>query len=252
MLPTPKAKAGSGMQIIPTTGVVVNAAPKSFDQISPSISLTALNPKASLTPKTSLTPLNPKATNTSQRNSSPSTNHRSGLQIKQVKGADGRTQLIATPSPGTPTSQQKTFPVTLKRTSGSNSPQIVGSVGKGAGVPPLAKVSNVATISKPGTPTSKPSMISVNLNKLNDASTRNTNPQHTAAAKAMLSLSNSRQVIMKQGKQIVVKKINGNGPTAVSAPQSHMQIVKKATLSAGKFAFIVGNHVLWQHCHLLA
>lgn len=215
------------MQIIPTTGVVLNSAPKSFDQISPSISLTALNPKASLTA------LNPKAT---QRNSSPSTNQRSGLQIKQVKGADGRTKMIATSNPATPTSQQKTFPVTIVRTPGTNSPQVVGS--KGGGVPPLAKVSNVPTISKPGTPATKPSMVSVNLNKLNEAAVKNTNSPHTAAAKAMLSLSNSRQVIMKQGKQILVKKINSNGPTAASGPQSQMQIMKKATLPLGKFAFI--------------
>ncbi|KAL5279658.1 ATRX.2 family protein [Megaselia abdita] len=183
MLPTPKAKAGSGMQIIPTTGVGLNTPPKTFDQISPSISLTALNPKA---------------TNTSQRNSSPSAGQRSGLQIKQVKGADGKTQIIATSTANTPTSTQKSFPVTLVKTAGSNSPQVVGTIGKG-GVPPLAKVSNVSTVSKQLTPTSKPSMVSVNLNKLNEASNKNSNNPHTVAAKAMLSLSNPRQVIMKQG-----------------------------------------------------
>lgn len=80
-------------------------------------------------------------------------------------------------------------------------------------------------------------MISVNLNKLNEASPKNVNPQHTAAAKAMLSLSNSTQVIMKQGKQIIVKKIN-NGPTAVTTPHSPMQIVKKGNISTGKFVFV--------------
>lgn len=130
MLPTPKAKAGSGMQIIPTSGIVVNSAPKPFDPISPSISLTALNPKA---------------TNTSQRNNSPSQNQRSGLQIKQVKGADGRTTLIATSSPTSTTqTQQNKFPMTLKRASaGPNSSQLTGSANKG--IPPLAKVSNVST-----------------------------------------------------------------------------------------------------------
>lgn len=223
MLPTPKAKAGSGMQIIPTTGTVVHAAPKSFDQISPSISLTALNPKPALT-------------SASQRNKSPSTVPiRSGLQIKHVKGADGRTQIIAT-STANSSSIQKTYPVTLVRTPGTNTTQVMAGLSKG--VPPLAKVSNLSTTSKPDT--SKPSMVSVNLNKLNEGANKNAmhNSSATAAAKAMISLSNPKQVVMKQGKQIVVKKVNGNGSTTVQIPQSQMQIIKKASLPIGGSFFI--------------
>lgn len=208
------------MQIIPTSGVVLNSTPKQFDQISPSISLTALSPK--------------QTTSTSQRNNSPSAVQRSGLQIKQVKGADGKTQIIATSTANTSPTGQKSFPVTLVRTAaGNNNPQLVGK-----GVPPLAKVS---TTPKLQTSTGNKATVSVNLSKLNEGVNKHTSPQATAAAKAMLSLSNSKQVVMKQGKQIVVKKVNGNGPTAVQIPQLPMQIIKKATFPTGKSAFNVGD-----------